>query len=99
MPILESIFKRYKDKGLFVYGINGHDKGTASLQRFLSDRDVTYPTLHDNGQVVSKMLDVSAYPTLLIIDLETTKILGIETGYIPDLEIKIEPILTRLGLK
>ena len=99
MPILENIFKRYKDKGLFVYGINGHDKDAASLQRFLSDRDVTYPTLQDSQQLVAQMLDVSAYPTLLIIDLETTKILGIETGYIPDLEAKIEPILTQSGVK
>jgi len=52
--IEDSIWRKYKDAGLKVWGIGGEDDDAITLALFKHQMGLTYPILYDDGIAVQK---------------------------------------------
>ncbi|MCT4587659.1 MAG: TlpA family protein disulfide reductase [Carboxylicivirga sp.] len=69
MPKIDEIYNNYKDQGLNVISIN--TDGPRSISKVLplsQTLNLSYPVLSDINNEVSNELNVSALPTLLLVD-------------------------------
>jgi peroxiredoxin/outer membrane lipoprotein-sorting protein len=66
MPRIEALHNELKDRGLRVFGVNGEDGKVA--RAYLDGNGYTFPTLSDPGMAVSRMYEVNAIPTAVVID-------------------------------
>ena len=80
MPSIERIHKAYQNQGLGVFGINDHDKDISKLKALLLDREVTYSTLLDPQKTLAKRLNITGYPTVILLDVPSRKVLFAEAG-------------------
>ncbi|ABC29389.1 Thiol-disulfide isomerase and thioredoxins [Hahella chejuensis KCTC 2396] len=67
MPILEDIYKKYEKFGFTIFAVNV-DEDSSLANEFLKDTKVTFPILYDNQNKVSRLYDVKAMPTTVIVD-------------------------------
>ena len=93
LPSLESLYEKYKDKGLCVIGIDPYDKKEDDMPAFLAKRGITYPVLL-GGQNVAKEYRISGYPTIYFID-KKGKVIHHQVGYGPGLEFVIEDLIKK----
>lgn len=84
MPLLEKISKKYKRLGFTLLGINV-EQDTSAAKKYLKDVKVSFPILFDNKNKTSKLYDVSAMPTTIIIDRNGNKRF-LHKGYKPGYE-------------
>jgi peroxiredoxin len=80
MPTIERLYQTYKGRGLQVYGINGHDKVPEKLKALQKEFEVNYPTLLDSEKSLARHLQVTGYPTVILADAQTRKILFVHAG-------------------
>jgi peroxiredoxin len=80
MPTIERLYQTYKGRGLQVYGINGHDKVPEKLKALQKEFEVNYPTLLDSEKSLARHLQVTGYPTVILADAQTRKILFAKAG-------------------
>ncbi len=80
MPAIERLYKKYKDRGLSVYGINGIDNNPDELKKLQIELGITYPTLLDSQKSLSKHLNITGYPTIILVDSMTRKIIFTQVG-------------------
>jgi thiol-disulfide isomerase/thioredoxin len=67
MPLLEQLYQRYERLGFTLLGVNvEEDRNDAEI--FLKDTPVTFPILFDPANSVSKLYDVSAMPSTVLVD-------------------------------
>jgi thiol-disulfide isomerase/thioredoxin len=94
MPIIEKLHQKYQNQGLHVIGVDPYDKDTAELKAFLLDREITYPTIIDSTKQISRALHIRSYPSLILVDAITKRVLHTEVGFnkdmLPPLEALIE---------
>jgi len=67
MPHLNRLYDKYRDAGFVLLGVNVDDdprKAQAAAQQF----GVRFPVLLDNAKTVSRLYDLSAMPTTVVID-------------------------------
>lgn len=66
VPVLESTWQRYKDRGLVVLGVDFHDlKGAA--RRFARENEISYPIAYDGpGNTLSKYGVTAAPETFFV---------------------------------
>lgn len=67
MPLLDDIHQKYSPLGFTVLGVNV-DKDPSQADKILNDIPVTFPVLYDPEGEVSKLYDVNAMPTTVIVD-------------------------------
>lgn len=67
MPLLNAIHKKYEPLGFTVLGVNV-EENSANAKAFLADRGVDFPVLLDTKNKVSKLYDVIAMPTTVVVD-------------------------------
>lgn len=67
LPAFESLYQEYADLGVTVYGVNVDDD-PEKANVLLKDIDVSFPVLFDTNGDVSKLYDVSAMPTTVMVD-------------------------------
>lgn len=67
LPAFESLYREYADLGVTVYGVNVDDD-PEKANVLLKDIDVSFPVLFDTNGDVSKLYDVSAMPTTVMVD-------------------------------
>lgn len=79
MPLLDDLFQRYQDAGFVLYGVNV-ESDTAAADKLLEDIPVSFPVLYDPTSKVSKLYDVDAMPTTILIDRDG-KIRYVNRGY------------------
>jgi peroxiredoxin len=92
LPVLQSLYEKYKDRGLMVIGINPYDKPKEDgMKSFLDKRGITYLTLYD-AKETAKEYKVSGYPTLYIVG-KNGKILATEVGYGEDTKTRLEKMI------
>ncbi len=89
LPGIERLHQKYEDKGLTVLGINSTDKDPIKLKKFLVEREITYTTLLDSDKEFVKKLNVAGFPTMLIVDAATKKVLYVHEGYGDETEQKL----------
>lgn len=82
MPSLDKLYRKYKDSGLKVFGLNSVDNQPRSLKmldNFLSKRDITYDIILATPEV-DIMYKVNGYPTMYVVD-KNGKIAYAEIGF------------------
>jgi peroxiredoxin len=94
MPVLDRLHQRYKDTGFTVLGINV--EGEAAPARAITDKTgVTFPVLIDADQKISKLYDLKAMPSTVIVDRDG-KIRFVHRGYKPGDEEKYVEVVKAL---
>ena len=78
MPLLDELHSRYERVGFSLLGVKA--------MNMVSELGVTFPVLFDNRKEVSKMYQVDAMPTTVILDREG-KVRHIHLGYKPGYEV------------
>jgi thiol-disulfide isomerase/thioredoxin len=81
MPLLDSIYRKYKDMGFELIGVNV-EPDAKSANAWLKATPVTYPVLYDPQSKVSQLYQVQAMPTTVIID-RTGMVRFLHRGYLP----------------
>ena len=66
-PALQSLYAKYKDRGLVVVGVNKDDRWT-DAERFLQKFPASFPLAGDSDEKVVKAFAVPAMPTGYLID-------------------------------
>jgi cytochrome c biogenesis protein CcmG, thiol:disulfide interchange protein DsbE len=67
MPILEKLYKKYKDRGLVVVGVSV-DQDLANVKTFLKTMPVSFPIAHDGGHEVANRFKPPKMPSSYIVD-------------------------------
>jgi thiol-disulfide isomerase/thioredoxin len=81
IPELNTIFKQYKDKGVSFIGINcDGPRSVAKVGPMSKSLQIEYPVLLDIDSTVKTQLNLSAFPTLIIVDSKG-KIVWIHEGF------------------
>ena len=86
MPLLDELHSRYERVGFSLLGVNIDDDAGKAMN-MVSELGVTFPVLFDHRKEVSKMYEVDAMPTTVILDREGT-VRHIHYGYKPGYEEK-----------
>jgi thiol-disulfide isomerase/thioredoxin len=94
MPLLEQIQKKYAPLGFTLLGVNV-EEDTAMMDTFLKDVPVTFPILLDPANGISKLYDVSAMPSTVIVDRKGN-IRYVHQGYQPGDESKYQDMIRQL---
>ena len=84
MPLLDELHQRYQSLGFTMLGVNVEEDSTLA-DRFLEDTPVSFPILYDRENSVSKLYDVIAMPSTVIVD-RSGNIRFIHHGYVPGTE-------------
>lgn len=79
MPVLEALYKRYKDKGLVVIGVSV-DNDLANAKKFVSGVKVSFPIVHDAGHAVADKFKPPRMPTSYVID-KAGKVRFVHAGF------------------
>lgn len=95
MPLLEKIYKKYQRLGFTLLGVNVEQDSNAA-KNYLKDIKVSFPILFDTTNKTSKLYNVSAMPTTIIIDRNgNMRFLhkGYKPGYENDYKKQIKELL------
>lgn len=95
MPELDKLHKKYKNLGFTVLGINV-EKESSAAKRMLAKSPVSFPILYDSENVASKLYDIKAMPTTIIIDKDGNARffhLAYESGYEKKYEEQIKILI------
>ncbi|MBL7826078.1 MAG: TlpA family protein disulfide reductase [Saprospiraceae bacterium] len=95
MPMLERLHKKYKNLGLNVLGINGHDKNQAGIKSFIQERSVSYNILLDTDNWMTKKLRILTYPTMILVEAKSHEVIMVHSGFSEEIEAKIESFMEK----
>ncbi len=84
MPLLEQIYQRYRPLGFTLLGVNVEEDSEGAL-RWLQQVPVSFPVLFDRESRVSKLYDVTAMPSTVIVD-RRGRVRYVHYGYTPGTE-------------
>jgi len=94
MPLLEQIQKKYAPLGFTMLGVNV-EEDSRLMDTFLKDVPVSFPILLDPANGVSKLYDVSAMPSTVIVDRKGN-VRYIHQGFKPGDESKYQDLIRQL---
>ena len=94
MPLLNDLHNKYQPLGFTVLGINVEDKAD-SARGFLKNFPVDFPILLDSSNQVSKLYDVVAMPTTVVVDRDGN-MRYLHKGYKPGDEKKYQDMVKKL---
>jgi peroxiredoxin len=84
MPVLDQLYQRYKPLGFTLLGVNVEEDSTAA-ENWLKDTPVSFPILFDRRNAVSKLYDVTAMPSTVLVDRQG-HVRYVHYGYNPGTE-------------
>jgi peroxiredoxin len=94
MPVLDRLHQRYRDTGFAVLGVNV--EGEVAPARDLAQKTgVTFPVLIDAGQQISKLYDLKAMPSTVVVDRDG-RVRYVHRGYKPGDEEKYVQVVKEL---
>jgi peroxiredoxin len=79
MPLLESIYSKYRQMGFTLLGVNVEPDSQAANE-WLKQTPVSFPILYDKDSKVSKLYDVAGMPSTVLID-RSGKLRMLHRGY------------------
>ena len=94
MPLLETLYQRYHDLGFTLLGVNVEEDSKQALG-LLKDIRVSFPVLFDNANSVTKLYDVVAMPSTVMVDRDGN-IRYVHKGYLPGYENDYEKQIKEL---
>ena len=95
MPLLEQIHQRYEPLGFTLLGVNVEENSNDAVS-WLKDRPVSFPILFDPDNGVSKLYDVVAMPSTVIVDRQgNVRFLhhGYQAGYEDDYQDQVRALV------
>lgn len=95
MPHLEALHQRYNSLGFTLLGVNVEDDPEGAT-KFLKDTPVSFPILYDPKNGVSKLYDVVAMPTTVLVGRDGTMRFihhGYKPGYEGEYQTQIRALL------
>lgn len=84
MPLLEELYKKYNDLGFTLLAVNV-EEDSSKADDLLGEVLVTFPVLFDNTNKVSKLYNVVAMPSTVIVDRDGN-MRYLHRGYLPGYE-------------
>ena len=84
MPLLEQIHQRYQRLGFTLLGVNV-EENPGDAEDWLENRPVSFPILYDPDNGVSKLYDVVAMPSTVLVDRQGN-VRFLHHGYQPGYE-------------
>ena len=84
MPHLDELYQKYESLGFTLLAVNV-EQDRRKADRMLADMPVSFPVLFDDRNEVSKLYDVVAMPSTVLVDREG-KVRHIHHGYKPGYE-------------
>ncbi|MEZ4920310.1 MAG: TlpA disulfide reductase family protein [Saprospiraceae bacterium] len=81
IPAVDSLYQTYKANGLSVYSVNVSDKDQEDLKNFVVEREIHNPVLLDFDHKLSGALGTTAYPTFILVDPFSGKIVHMQRGF------------------
>lgn len=72
MPKLEALYQKYQHLGFTILGVNV-DKESGKGEALLKDSAVSFPILFDPESTVSRLYNIKAMPTTIIVDRSGNK--------------------------
>lgn len=84
MPKLEELYARYKPLGFIILGVN-IEEDSSKAKALLKDLSVSFPVLFDDQNEVSRLYQVAAMPSTVLVDRDGN-MRYLHKGYQPGLE-------------
>ena len=84
MPILNDLYKKYRDAGFTLLAVNV-EEDTKGAKKMIRDLRVMFPVLFDTSNDVSKKYDVQAMPSTVLVDRDGN-LRYLHRGYLPGYE-------------
>lgn len=84
MPKLEELYARYKPLGFTVLGVN-IEEDSSKAKALLEDLSVSFPVLFDDHNEVSRLYQVAAMPSTVLVDRDGN-MRYLHKGYQPGME-------------
>jgi peroxiredoxin len=88
MPKLEELYVRYKPLGFTVLGVN-IEEDNSKAKALLEDLSVSFPVLFDDQNEVSRLYQVAAMPSTVLVDRDGN-MRYLHKGYQPGLELQYQ---------
>ena len=66
LPSIEKLHREYKGKDVIMLGVNAEDP--ADARALVQDRQYTFPTLLDEARNITRLYQIRAIPTVVVID-------------------------------
>lgn len=94
LPVLDGLYKKYKDKGLVVIGV-GLDRDADKLAKFLRALPISFPVVHDPAGSVANKYEPPKMPSSYMID-KRGLIRHVHAGYKASDKAQLEKELSAL---
>jgi peroxiredoxin len=88
MPVLNELYQHYRPVGFTLLGVNIDDQ-SASASKMARRLGVRYPIVFDAQKTVSRLYDINAMPTTVMVDRDG-KVRYLHRGYLPGFEKKYQ---------
>lgn len=88
MPVLNELYQRYRPVGFTLLGVNIDDQSSGAI-RMARRLGVRYPIVFDAEKAVSRLYDINAMPTTVMVDRDG-KVRYLHRGYLPGFEKKYQ---------
>lgn len=67
LPVLESLYKKYRARGFEVVGVN-QDESPDNVKKFLNGMPLSFRVVHDRGGAVANRYEPAKMPSSFLID-------------------------------
>ena len=94
MPLLDALYKRYNRMGFTLLGVNV-EEDSSGADEWLRETPVTFPILYDAQNQVSKLYDVTAMPSTVMVD-RNGNVRYLHRGYQPGDEEQYQNFIREL---
>lgn len=84
MPLLDELYNQYRPMGFTILGVNVEEDSTKA-RKMLTENPVTFPVVFDNKSAVSKLYNVVAMPSTVLVDRDGN-VRYLHQGYKPGYE-------------
>ncbi len=94
MPLLDEFYKKYNKLGFVLLGINV-EEDSSKAANYLREIPVSFPILYDNTNSVSKLYNVDAMPSTVLVD-RNGNLRFLHRGYKPGDENEYKKLMKAL---
>jgi thiol-disulfide isomerase/thioredoxin len=90
---VEALHQKYGKLGLKVIGVNPIDRNNSSNHAFLRERGSSYLSAFDPARALATRLNISGYPTMILVDGKTKEVLYIKSGFSKSFEAEVSKLV------
>ncbi len=98
MGVLDSVYQKYKDKGLEVIGVNIDPGGSTSVEDYVKKHSLSFPMLRDTEKKVMRAYRANFLPSTFLLDkkgIVVDKVVGLRHWNSPEYQGLIEKLMKK----